>query len=209
MVKLFARDLRLPARVHDLDTKRDVRGVIWVDEEAGSAEAYHYDEHGRKVLTYDVDGAAAWKTVLLKGRFKLLPLVAPQKPTGGAVIMGAPACAKCNSPLTLRGDDLCPACKRRDMGKPLDARRCGPLDFRKCQSCSRDATWSVSDEVVVTPQVARRGRSRVLRAGSYYFDRAATVGRRYYCSWCFKAPRLVDHKGEVISVDDDVIRPDS
>lgn len=207
MVKLYANELRVKAKVRDLDTGRDVRGVIWVDEEAGEAEAYHHGADGKKVLIYDHDGAAAWQTVLLRGRFKLVPVDPPPLPNFSRLI-GAPACARCRSPLTLRGDDLCPRCKAADRGRPLKVEQCGPFDLHKCERCSRDATWAVVDEVEVTPQRGEVATAVTIPNGAYLFDRRATVGRRYFCAWHFQGPRLVDSKGEVIETDEGGPRPD-
>jgi len=38
--------------------------------------------------------------------------------------------------------------------------------------------------------------------GAYLFDRAVTVGRRWYCERHYVGPRLVDVKGEVISIEE-------
>ncbi len=209
MVKLFANQLKISAKVRDLDTNRWIKGVLWVDEERGEAEAYQYDASGNQVLTYDKDGAAAWATVLLKGRFRLVP-IRPPAFVRQAVIMGAPNCGKCGSPLTLRGDELCPKCRAIERGKPIKATRCDIFDFlHKCETCSRDATWYVSDEIEVTPQRGNIDVSRNPRiaVGAYLFDRKAVVGRRYYCDRHYKAPRLLDHKGEVIKTDEDALRP--
>lgn len=211
-MKLWAKDLKIRAKIRDLDTHRDVRGVIWVDQEAGLCEAYQLDAQGSKVLTMDEDGMAAWKTVTLKGRFKLIPMPEEEAKLDrlatrviDKIKMGAPTCAKCSSPLTLRGDDLCVHCRVKERGKPLvavKARRLGPLDFQKCDGCSRDATWSSSDEVVATPQHGKVVGGTSVKGGAYLFDRAATVGRSYWCAWCYRGPRTLDDKGEVVSVDE-------
>lgn len=196
-MKVFASQLKgRKVKLMDLDTKKPVKGGIWVDEAGGLCEAYVLDDQGRRQLTLDSDGAAAWKTVLLKGRFKLVfdepsPARAVDK-----VKMGAPACARCGSPLTLMGDDLCPACKAKDRGKPIDFSRTDPFEFQRCEKCSRDATWSVSDECEVTPQRSLVTKALTIPNGSYLFDRSMTVGRRYYCDRHFQPPRLVDAKGE-------------
>lgn len=213
-MKLWAKDLKVRAKIRDLDTHRDVRGVIWVDQEAGLLEAYILDDKGGKVLTMDQEGLAAWKTVTLKGRFQLIPVSSE----GTCVLrpvdrikMGAPSCARCSSPLTLRGDDLCVRCRAKERGKPLAAikgNRLGPMDFAKCDGCSRDATWSSSDEVVVTPQHGKVNGGTLVKGGAYLFDRAATVGRSYWCQWCYRGPRTLDDKGEVVSVDNGGPRPD-
>jgi hypothetical protein len=203
-MRLHASQLRVRAKVVDLDTGRDLKEVIWVDESAGLCEAYQVGPDGKRVLTVDVDGAAAWRTVTLKGRFKLVLLDRPERAVD-KIKMGAPACARCKSPLTLRGDDLCVRCKAKDRGKPLkDLRRLDPTDLRhKCERCSRDATWSSADEVLATPAKGVVKGGPKLLGGAYLFDQAAVVGRRYFCDWHHQPPRLLDDKGEVIKVDEE------
>lgn len=74
-----------------------------------------------------------------------------------------------------------------------------PLFNVFCDECSRLAAWLVSDEVDLPP---------VIHAGRRYMQ-ARTVGIRYYCSWCYKPPRLLDSKGEIIKEFSDAggIRP--
>lgn len=206
-MRLYATQLNQRMRVFDLETNRFIRGVLWVDVEAGLAEAYHYDSNGKNVMVLDTDGAAAWRTDLLKGRFKLVPLEHEPPKRDFSKLLGADKCGVCGSTMTLRGDELCLACKAKDRGKPLDARPSDPFEMRKCEKCSRDASWSVADEVEVS---AQRGKisGKHIRAGVYLFDRGTTVGRRYFCQWHYSGPRLLDHKGEVITTIEDGHRPD-
>lgn len=201
-MKLFAKDVPAGAWVLDLDTNRRLSNIIWVDPENGMAEAYEI-VNGQMVLTFDSDGAAAWKTLLLKGRFKLMNLPTQDNTKSDfSKYLGAPRCGMCGSTMTLRGDELCPICKAKDSGKPLKAKRLDPFEFHSCEKCSRDATWSVSDEVTVSAEEGRLPAGGLLLGGRYLFDRAVTVNRRYYCSWHYVGPRLVDHKGEIMSTDD-------
>lgn len=81
---------------------------------------------------------------------------------------------------------LAPPLKRRDRSQ---ARRIViPLFDQKCSECSRVAEWSVSDEISLPP----------VKANGQWFSRGKTVDVRFYCSWCYKPPRLVDSKGEII-----------
>lgn len=198
MVKLYARDVPFKARVHDLDTERDIRGVIWVDEEEGLAEAYRFNP----------DGSRRDDMVLLKGRFKILPALEQKEPDYGK-LLGADRCEICASPLVMQGGDLCPICRAAQDGNPFKPTRLDPWDFRKCQRCSRNATWSVVDRVDVSPEAGKIAGYQAARGGAYLFARGAAVGRRYYCSWCFQAPRLVDVRGEVIREIEETIRPDA
>lgn len=70
-----------------------------------------------------------------------------------------------------------------------------PCDYK---GCHRIAEWMVSDEVELPP-IKNNGR---------LYSRARTVDRRVYCSWHYKPPRLLDHKGEMIKEYENVVRPD-
>ncbi len=189
-------------KIIDLDTKLPIPKVIWLDEEAGELEAFQVDNNGKTkrqgtdLLTYRA-----------KGRFKFIPTQQPETPNnnplsvntkGGKIVMGAPACAKCKSPLTLPGDDLCPICRSVERGKKIVVERITtPLLNRKCARCSALACWSVSDEMEVTPAVGRNPYKRWGK-GKVLFDRGKTVGIRFYCSKHYQPPRLLDAKGEII-----------
>jgi hypothetical protein len=188
-------------RLIDLETGRAVPRVLWFDPEQGEIEAYAVDEQGR----YRSDGNGNLLTYRARGRFIFLP----GKPTGQGpkktVHLGAPRCAKCRSPLTLLGDDLCAPCRALDRNQKnrMKVERMDefllrrPCDYR---GCSRAASWSVADEVEVTPQ--QRGRA--------LYARGATVGRRFYCTFHYQPPRLLDARGEVVQVDEEAggVRPD-
>lgn len=208
-MRLYANQLDRTMRVFDLDTKQYLKGVLWVDAEQGLVEAHHVDSNGKMVLTLDTDGVTAWKTDLLRGRFKLVPARAEDEPKKRdySKLLGADKCGRCGSSMTLRGDELCLACKARDRGKPLDVKQCDPFELHKCERCSRDATWSVSDEVEVSAQRGKISGKRI-KAGTYLFDRGMTVGRRYFCQWHYSGPRLLDHRGEVMATIEDGHRPD-
>lgn len=192
-------------RVFDLDTNEEVLYVIELDVDPtthfGTLEAYYSDKNGKKKV---VDGQIM--TYRAKGRFKFVPTPAQKSPK---IVMGALKCAKCSNELTLQGDDLCVRCRAKERGqknkmvaKPIAT----PLFDCKCEKCSRVATWCVSDEVEATPQIAK-GKFKN-RFGNVLYDRAATVGRRFYCQWCYQPPRLLDDKGEIVKdLDDEIIRP--
>ena len=205
-MRIYAEHLKVRAKVHDLDTHRDVKGVLWVDEAEGTAETYRFDHKGDKVLTVGPDGAAAWQTVLLKGRFKLVLLDKPDD-SRFAKLMGAAKCGRCGSNMTLRGDELCFACKRADMGKPVRLERVDPAEENKCDRCSRNATWMVVDEVSVTPERGTLAAVEGLIGGAYLFDRATMAGTRHYCDKHYVGPRLLDIKGEIVSTDEGGLRP--
>ncbi len=69
----------------------------------------------------------------------------------------------------------------------------------KCQECTSEAEWSVGDEEFLDPELQ----------GGILFSRGRLVRRRHYCSKHYKAPQIVDAKGEVMSTWDDAggVRP--
>lgn len=224
----------------DLDTNMRVPKVISFDEEKGELEAYQTMPNGE--IAQDTQGN--FLTYRAKGRFRFVsaeqvrrdgagshlaapPVIAhlaklssmPRKAPGSLkeprrIKMGAPACVKCRSPLTLPGEDLCAPCKAKDRGQRHTMkveRLVNPLLDCPCsvRGCSRLATWSVGDEVDVTPVVGVHlfpdgQRHRVL------YLRGATVGRRFYCQRHWQPPRLLDAKGEIIQEFEDGggLRPD-
>ena len=64
---------------------------------------------------------------------------------------------------------------------------------QKCMNCTRDAKWEVGDETPMRP--AQRGQK--------FFEVGRLVGKRYYCDWCYKGPRILDAKGEVMQTLED------
>lgn len=185
--------------VVDLDTARRVPRVIWLDPEKGELEAYQVDEHGRGVR----DGNGDFLTYKARGRFQFRVGAAghhagPEQRRGGSVpVRGAPACARCASPLTLPDRELCALCNAHDKGVRgfRVERLTTPILDRPCQHCrGRLATYAVSDEVEATAQVG------AIAGRKYLFPRAQVVRQRYYCAWCYQAPRLLDAKGEIITV---------
>lgn len=176
-------------QIIDLDTGRPVRKVIWFDTERCELEAYQIDAAGN--IIRDVNGE--YLTYRARGRFRFKPDSA--KPLARTnVEIGAPRCLRCGNPLTLPGSDLCAFCNAKDKGyKGFKVERMTtPFLDCPCQSkgCGMLAEWSVSDEVVATPEVS----------GRRFWDRGALVGRRFYCSKHYVAPRLLDQKGEVVEV---------
>jgi hypothetical protein len=191
-------------RVVDLDSGREVPKVKWLNTDQGVLEAYQLDEKGRYIR--DEDGE--YVTYVARGRFAFVPRGAPShQPDLG---LGASRCARCPSVLTLPGDDLCPTCRARERGQRHSMRverLVNPLLDIKCLSCSRLAEFIVADEVLVSPTVSVADRLGRLTGRKVTWERGMTVGRRAYCSWCFKAPRLLDAKGEVIGDVETRLRP--
>lgn len=194
-------------RVIDLDSGREVPKVRWlnVDVTPNALEAYAVDERGQ----IRKDERGDYVTYTARGRFAFLERRSPESSVGS--LLGAVRCARCPSALTLPGDDLCPTCRAHQRGQRHNMRVeriMNPLLDRKCQGCSRLAEFCVSDEVLVSPVIAAAGRLASLSQKKVAWERGMTVGRRWYCSWCFKPPRLVDSKGEVIGDVETRLRPD-
>lgn len=179
--------------VYDLETGRRVPKVIELNEERGYLKAWFVvrqdDEHPeREEVRKNAAGEHEWYEA--HGRFRFVPaeLVAPKvRPD----LSGASSCVLCKSVLTLPGDDLCPRCRAKERGQRnrfLVERIATPLFDQKCQECSKVATWSVADEVGVSPE--RHGRN--------LWDRGMVVGRRYYCDSHYRPARMLDAKGEVM-----------
>lgn len=201
--------------VTDLDTGLRVRKVIWIDVDDANPS------HGtllEAICTTAIPGVLIGDTYIAKGTFKVEIAKAVSQPERRGVPLGAPSCAKCKNPLTLPGDDLCAPCRaaeRNQRNKMRVDRQLNVFEVRPCDGgCGRQAEWAVVDEVeaspVLAPAVGRvGGRSEVVIKREVAFARAAAVGRRFYCSWCFHGPKLLDARGELISVDDEAggVRP--
>lgn len=214
----------------DLDTNRAVPKVIRFNPANGVIEAYQV-EGG---TWYWLDGC--WNlrdgkikedatgnllTYIAQGRFKYVPRrQGTGLPGTPARLLGAAACARCGNPLVLPGDDLCCPCRAKERGQTnrmVVEYLANPLLDRKCQwrsaggqTCGRLAVFSVGDEVPVSPQQTRKPLTlpggRVL--ANPLWERAATVGRHYYCAWHYSPPRILDARGEVMEkLDNDPIRP--
>lgn len=178
--------------VYDLETGQRVPKVIDLNLERGYVKAYfvvhqNNDHPELEEIRKDANGNYEWYEA--HGRFRFVPAsVAPPSRPG---LSGALSCALCRSPLTLPGDDLCPRCRAKERSQRqrfLVEKLTTPLFDRKCEKCSRVATWSVADEVEVTPE----------KSGKYLWERGMTVGRRYYCDSHYRPARLLDPRGEVI-----------
>lgn len=207
-------------RVWDTDTGEEVRKVVWIDWDPvtgiGELLAYFVGPDGKEVGSVEQDGKLYFKTYTAKGRFRI-GQGAPggASGNGGAAdlgsLVGRSSCALCPSPLTLAGDDLCAKCRARERGQK---NRLGldpgddPTRPHKCCRCSRQAVHQVGDEVEASPVVLPAGRFRQFGYAKVAYGRAATVGRRWYCEFCYLGPRILDPNGEIIrEIDDDPIRP--
>lgn len=189
-------------KVIDLDTGLVVRKVIRLNTDTGYIKAYQVDAAGE----IKRDAAGDYLTYEATGRFKFVP---SDKPVVKGIELGAPKCDLCQSTMTLPGDVLCVKCRARERSQrnKMTCERIDGLEVgRKCERCSRDACWSVGDEVVVTPvqtsfRIERRNRRRVVvpdGIGTQQWSRGQMVGRRYFCSRHYKPPALLDARGEVI-----------
>jgi hypothetical protein len=195
--------------VLDLDTGLKVPKVIWLDTEKMELEAFQVDASGKEIK--DTNGDLL--TYRARGRFKFVPRFKEDTASRTRIVMGAPNCAKCGSPLTLQGQDLCAICNARDKSYPGFKgvnKLVTPILDRPCdvKGCGRLAEYQVSDEVPATPAVTKPVNVNGFKASLW--DRGAMVGVRYYCSWHFKPPRILDAKGEVVQELEDAggVRPE-
>ena len=190
-------------KVIDLDTGQSVRKVIWLDQEKGELEAYKVDQLGKEQK--DINGD--YITYRAKGRFKFVSTFTDSCNNRTSTNqLGAPTCAKCFNPLTLLGSDLCAFCNAADKGYKASERFqsfrvkkiSDPLARYPCQhkGCSSWAEYQVSDEVPATPAVTKPVTVKGFKTSLW--DRAAVVGRRFYCSFHFQPPRILDAKGEIV-----------
>jgi len=184
--------------VIDLDEQRPVRRWVRVDPDQGLVEAVQEDTAGRPLF-----GEHGPVTYLGKGRFECR-----LRPRRKAVRVAPPAdapqiCGQCDSSMVLPGDELCAVCRARQQGRRIRVEPVSNLLLpRGCDNrCGRRAVWSVIDETPVTPVLGWR------RFGGSYrralFKRASIIGRRWYCSHCYKPPRVLDANGEVMSVEEE------
>jgi hypothetical protein len=188
--------------VTDLDTGLPVRKVIRVNPEKGLVEAFKIGPDGAILRVGGVP-----QRYKARGRFKVE--VVRRVPHSKTPLMGAPEC-RCGSRMTLPGDDLCHVCRAKEQGRVIRVEPVSGL-ATSCQcdnNCGRPATWSVSDETAVTPVIGdypQPGGPPVKVA----YLRAALVQRWWYCSWCYRPPRILDARGEVMSVIEDAggVRP--
>src|ERR1019366_1239405 len=222
-------DHGMKGTVLDLDTSKEVPKVISLDffacaptnvagqqvmDGVGTVEAYRTGADGKEVGEDSPDGWR-WLTYTAKGRFRFVPAKTPTPPS--KLVMGAPTCGKCGSTLVLRGDELCPACRAVERGQHhrMKAEKIDdPFAVVKCESCSRQATWTVSDEVETTAEItgvsSTMVHGRMMLAADlaskrrWAWDKAAVVDRRHYCDRCYQPPRVLDARGEVIQQLDDI-----
>jgi hypothetical protein len=198
---MWLRAENFAGTVTDLDTGEQLRHVSAVDAEAGLVEVYQVDAGG-KVLRDVTTGKPIVQ--LGRGRFKADLRRRVDVPRKRAPRLGAPTCSRCPSRMTLPGDDLCPVCRAREQGRTVGVKPLGPgelMAVRPCDNgCGREATWSVGDEVSVTPVPGTLPRQHGGPPRPVLFLRGATVARRWYCSWCYQPPRLLDARGEVVEV---------
>ena len=200
--------LGFSGEVIDLDTGQKVRKVRWIETDPPGLpsgvmllEAWKVDARGKVVR--DADGDPLFYQA--KGRFKIVPNAGPMPTIRNN--QGAPNCVRCGSVLTLPGHELCAFCNAVDKGTVrFKVEPVGVFDAVGCQrpGCDRQATLQVSDEVEASDalteaeyQIPGFAKNRI---GRLLFDRAAVVRRRWYCRWCYKPPRILDPKGEVIQV---------
>lgn len=193
--------------VFDLDEQRPVRRWVWVDTDAGVVEAIQEDADGRPVF-----GENGPITYFGKGRFdcRLRPRKQQCAPGTSDSPDGPQRCGRCPSAMVLPGDDLCAVCRARQQGRDIRIEHIeSVLAQRPCDNrCGRPATWSVMDMTAVMP-VAGWHRTEQSKWQKALFKRSSMVGRRWYCQFCYQPPRILDAKGEVMTVLDNIVgRPE-
>ncbi len=197
---IFDAANNIKGKVIDLDTGKVVPKVKSLNTATGLLVAYKTDAHGNALS----DGKGNWLTYTAVGRFKFTASDGSQVPAR-KIILGAPSCTKCRNQMTLPGDDLCVTCRAKERNQrhrmTVEA-VVDPFDDHKCEDCTARASWCVSDEVETTPQLGQLHDRKIM------FDRAAVVGRRWYCARHFKPPRLLDARGEeIMELDNEKVRP--
>jgi hypothetical protein len=162
----------LRGKLIDLDTGEEVKKVIWFNLQEGSIHAYCVDKFGNLIKADNGDFKVYWA----RGKFKFIP--SPNTRLQTCSVSGASTIdCKCDS---CRGRISKAVQKTVKINTPILSDRC---------QCGRLAEFSVSDEVSLAP----------VRSGNRYYVRAKCIGVFKYCSWCYKAPKLYDSKGELIS----------
>lgn len=154
----------------DLDTGKEIPKVIWFNDADGTFEAFRVDQSGEVARAPDGAPLVWWG----RGNLKFVQLLAARAVQAGAL----------QSPK----QKILPPARKRQKHEHLRL----PLLDADCQhyACLRPAEYAVSDEVELPPLLARGKR----------WARAKTVAVRYYCAFHYVPPRVLDDKGEVVSV---------
>jgi hypothetical protein len=181
---IISRSSGYRGQIFDLDTNRFIPKVIWADTDLGTFEAYCVDLNGDVVYNEKKEP----KYWVGKGRIKFVPAEKSKKQ------YHIPICEKTGKPVTVLSDCPCPACR-----PPVPVLHTGPVLGRNCEhyGCTRTAEWSVSDEIELSPVLD----------GKYLYTRGHMVGQRFYCSWHYKPPKIVDEKGETVTERQITVRP--
>jgi hypothetical protein len=177
---LHAREHKVRGVVLNLDTNEPVRLVRWIDFDTGDFEAFRAGPDGQILR---VNGKPV--SYRSQARLKFIP--------SGNAYEPPPAPPE---PLPVSTPTL-PSKRGRRNARRLPV----PLFDFLCDhpGCDRVAAWLTSDEEALPPQVE----------GSRRFSRARTVAVHAWCSFHYQPPRLLDAKGEVISIWDEAggVRP--
>jgi hypothetical protein len=167
----------------NLDTGQPIPWVRWADvpatgEEIGTYEAFTMDPRVAK------DQGRPLRSILVRRRARMrfqptANLPAPEPPK--AVTHGS-------KPRTVT--------RHQRLDVPLFNTRCDGPGKPPCnkRTCQHTAIYSTADEVQLEPAIIGRRR----------FQRGKMVRRWYWCEWCYQAPRILDARGEVIEVDNEV-----
>ncbi len=161
----------LSGEVWDLDTGRQIPLVRWVDlpDVPGAPAEYEAFKPGPDGNPYYLPDVTPKTAATYRGRARIKFV-----PKGGFPEAAPTA----------------PVLKPQGKRRQVHHRKRVPLFSDRCQhyACNRVATWSVSDEVGLDPVLV----------DNQLFTRGRVVGRRHYCAFHYKPPRLLDARGEEI-----------
>ncbi len=192
-------------KLWDLDTGRRIPKPLWFDTDPQlpnvppghwTFEAYQVFRDAQGKERVKQDGQGDYLTWFGSGRLAFIP--ADPKPT--------PSWAGPDEPLRFEGraKERLEAVERGDQppGPNGKARKVSllPAILLDCPcegKCGRLATHQVADEVEQNPQLWR----------GKLWSRGRMVDVHYFCAWCYKPPRVLDHKGEEVREYEDAYRP--
>lgn len=179
-----------------LDARRGVKGRLW-DLDAGR-------EVPHAVWAYLPDDGGRGRYVAARTDAAGNPVVVEERQPDGTVTARVDLYV---ASARLRFDPATPAATlelpflRRDRELVRTGRQAARPVSAFCLSdrcdhpgCNAVGDWAVSDEVALPPVRASNGR---------WYSRARVVRVRYYCARHYRAPALVDGRGELIKVFED------
>ncbi len=168
---IFRASAGIRGKLWDLDTGKVIPRVVWFDDATGTFEAYRVDGNG-DIRCDPEDGAPlVW---LGRGNLKFI-----QEPT--ATLVSTP---RLPEGCWEQGQKVVTRVKHERLSVPLLDADC------EHYACLLPAEYSVGDEIPMPP-VFSKGK---------WWGRGRMVNVRYYCAKHYEPPRIVDARGEVVSV---------